>query len=70
VALLKVSVGDSASNYGLASANQAIQPEDEVLVVSIRPVVYLLKKVDMGVREAGGFMLSVICIERRFSSSW
>jgi hypothetical protein len=47
-----------------------------VLVASIRPVVYLLKKVDAGVREADAILLFVLLvlfvtrIERRFSSGW
>jgi hypothetical protein len=36
--------------------------------VSICPVVYLLKKVDAGVRETDGFVLSVVRIERRLNS--
>jgi hypothetical protein len=58
--LFKASTGDSARNRGLSSAGQTVQPEDEVLVLPISPVVYLLKQVDASAREASGFLLPLI----------
>jgi hypothetical protein len=52
--------------YGrLAGASQAAQPEDAGRVVAIGPDVYLAQEVDAGVGQAGGVVLSLVCVEGR-----
>ena len=50
--LLEVVPSNSVRNGGLSRAGQTVQPEDTPLVLSVSPAVYLLKKVDTGIREA------------------
>ena len=47
----------SAGDGGFSRADQAVQPEDKI-VLFISPMKYLLEKVDAGTWEAGGLVLS------------
>jgi hypothetical protein len=63
---LRVVMRSYRLRYGrLAGASQAAQPEDAGRVVAIGPVVYLTQEVDAGVGQAGGVVLSLVCVERR-----
>ena len=48
----------------LSCAGQAVQPEDVPLVLSIGPVIYLVKEIDASIMEASGLVLLKIQIER------
>jgi hypothetical protein len=65
-----VRVGDSPSNRGLSRTSQAVQPEDQAIIVFTSPIVYFTQNVDAGFREAGRFVLPMIRIEGGFNSVW
>lgn len=65
-----VCMGDSPSNCGLSRASQAVQPEDQAIIVFTSPIAYLTQTVDVGFREAGRFVLPMIRVEGRFKSVW
>ena len=51
--------GYSTSHRSFSCAGQAVKPKDEALVISISPIVYLLKEANAGVRKTGDFVLPV-----------
>jgi hypothetical protein len=53
-----------ASGRRLFYASQAVQLEDIPLILSINPVVYLVKEINACIREASGLVLLGIRIER------
>jgi len=67
--LVEASTGHGARNCRLPRTGQAVQPEDARRVLPISPVIYVSKKVDAGIKEAGRVVLPLICVERRVHSS-
>ena len=53
-----------ASDRRLSRAGQAVQPEDVPLVLSISPIVYLVRGIDGSIREVSRLLLLGIRIER------
>ena len=49
--LLEVVPSNSMCNRGLSRARQTVQLEDTLLILSVSLAVYLLKKVDIGIKE-------------------
>jgi hypothetical protein len=49
-----------ASDRRLSHAGRAVQPEDMPVILSISPVVYLVKEIDASIREASGLVLPEI----------
>jgi len=70
LASIKVLSGYSTSHRGFSCSGQAVQPKDKALVISISPIVHLLKEVNAGVRKTGDFVLPVVSIECRLGNVW
>jgi hypothetical protein len=55
--LCMIAAGDRACNCCFASASQAAQPENILLVLSVCPLVYTVQEINAGIGEAGSLML-------------
>ena len=58
--LLRVSTGNCTCDGRLPSAGQAIQPENAPLIMSGRPIIYVLEEFDAGVLEASWLVSSLV----------